>query len=249
VLRADGLHVRYGGEHVLRGITLIVPRRQVFAVIGPSGCGKSSLLRTFNRMNDRIAGLQVEGRVLFDGQDVYGPGVDVVSLRRRVGMVFQRPIPFPMSIHDNVACGPRLHGIATSRSDLEHIVEESLRRAGLWDEVRDRLRRHASELSGGQQQRLAIARALAVRPEVLLLDEPTSAVDPVGASHIEDTLVQLADAYTIVIVTHNMQQAARISQRTAFLLDGELVEEGATEQVFQRPGDPRTEAYLTGRFG
>jgi phosphate transport system ATP-binding protein len=249
VLAAVGLHVRYPGLHALKGVTLSVPMHGITAVIGPSGCGKSTLLRSFNRMNDRVPGVATEGRVLFRGQDVYGPGVDPVALRRRIGMVFQRPAVFPMSVFDNVAYGPRVHRLEPTRRGLRERVERSLRDAGLWAEVRDRLREPAAALSGGQQQRLAIARALAVDPEVILLDEPTSALDPIAAGHIEDTLQRLASRFTIVLVTHNLQQAARVARQTAFLLDGELVEVGPTEDLFHHPRDPRTEDYLTGRWG
>jgi phosphate transport system ATP-binding protein len=249
VIVSTGFHLWYGGLHALKGIDLAIRPRRITAIIGPSGCGKSSFLRSLNRMNDRVPGSRVQGRITFDGEDIYGPGVDVVELRRRVGMVFQKPVAFPMSVYDNVAYGPRLHRLVRSRAELDALVEASLRQAGLWDEVRDGLRRPAAPHSGGQLQRLAIARALAVQPEVILLDEPTSAIDPIGTARIEDTLQQLAGEYTIVLVTHNLQQAARISHRTAFFLAGELVEEGPTDAIFHRPRDRRTEDYLTGRLG
>jgi phosphate transport system ATP-binding protein len=249
VLRVSGLHVYYGALHVLRGVSLDVPRATILAIIGPSGCGKSSLLRALNRMNDRIPDHRVEGRVRLDGQDIYTRGVDVVALRRRIGMVFQKPIPFPMSVYDNVAYGPRLHRLVRSRGDLDVVVEASLRQSGLWDEVKDRLGVPAAELSGGQQQRLCIARALAVKPDVLLMDEPASALDPASTLKIEALARTLRETLTIVIVTHNMQQAARVSDSTAFMLAGEIVEYGPTAEIFTRPRDRRTEDYITGRFG
>jgi len=247
-LRTEDLEVWYGPVRALKGITLEMAANRVTALIGPSGCGKSTFLRALDRMNEVIPGVRTTGRVLLDGQDIYAPGVDPVEVRRRVGMVFQRPNPFPFSVFDNVAYGPRRHGV-TSRSELQAIVERSLKEAALWDEVKDRLRAPALELSGGQQQRLCIARALAVRPEVLLMDEPASALDPIATGRIEDLLTELARSYTIVIVTHNMQQAARVSDSTGFFLDGQLIEFGRTEEIFTRPRDPRTEAYITGRFG
>jgi phosphate transport system ATP-binding protein len=244
----EGLNLYYGEFHALRGVSLSAPERGITALIGPSGCGKSSLLKTVNRLNDLSEGCRVEGRVLLDGEDVYGGGMDVYTLRRRVGMVFQKPNPFPMSIYDNVAFGPRSHGIR-NRSALDGIVEESLRRAVIWDEVKDRLSGSALLLSGGQQQRLCIARALAVRPETLLMDEPTSALDPISTAKIEELASELKKSYTIIIVTHNMQQAARVSDRTAFFLLGEVVEHGDTGRIFTAPRDKRTEDYITGRFG
>ncbi|MDR0445687.1 MAG: phosphate ABC transporter ATP-binding protein PstB [Oscillospiraceae bacterium] len=241
------LNLFYGAFQALRGITLTAPERAVTALIGPSGCGKSTLLKTINRLNDLSEGCRVEGRVLLDGADIYDDA-DVYTLRRRVGMVFQKPNPFPMSVYDNVAFGPRTHGVR-SRASLDAAVEASLRRAAIWDEVKDRLNKSALLLSGGQQQRLCIARALAVEPEVLLLDEPTSALDPISTAKIEELASELKKTYTIVIVTHNMQQAARISDKTAFLLLGELVELGDTGQIFTAPRDKRTEDYITGRFG
>ena len=249
IFSVSGLHVHYGGAHVLKGVTLDIPRTGIQAIIGPPGCGKSTFLRALNRMNDRIAGHRIAGHVLLNGQDVYGRGVDVVALRRRIGMVFQKPIPFPMSIYESVAYAPRLHRLVRSRADQDAAVEKSLRQTGLWNEVKERLGVPASHLSGGQQQRLAIARALALDPEAILLDEPTSAIDPRGTAWIEDTLQHLGGEYTIVLVTHSIQQAARVSQRTAFFLDGEVVEEGPTDRIFHRPVDPRTEEYVTGGFG
>jgi phosphate transport system ATP-binding protein len=238
----------YGAHHALKRVTLDVPVHSVTAIIGPSGCGKSTLLRSFNRMNDLIPGVRVRGEVRVAGLDAYAPATDVVELRRRVGMVFQRPNPFPKSIFDNVAFGLRLIG-RRDRAELEARVEAALRQAALWDEARDRLSRSALALSGGQQQRLCIARALAVEPEVLLMDEPASALDPTATARIEELVLQLKERYTIVVVTHNMQQAARISDRTAFMLVGELVEVGETRQLFTRPREKLTEDYITGRFG
>lgn len=245
---SKGLTLYYGSVPAVRNVNLSVPERSVMALIGPSGCGKSTFLRCINRMNDFIEEVRVEGQVLIDGQDVYGPQTDVISLRRRVGMVFQRPNPFPFSIWENVAYGPRLHGVKDRRV-LDEIVERSLRGAALWDEVKDKLESSAMNLSGGQQQRLCIARAIAVEPEVLLMDEPTSALDPMGTAKVEELVRELKKSYTVIIVTHNMQQAARVSDRTAFFLMGELVEEGPTREIFTSPRDPRTEAYITGRFG
>lgn len=247
-IKVEHLNLYYGQEQALKDITIDIKANQITALIGPSGCGKTTFLRTLNRMNDLIDGVRIEGKVLLDGQDIYAPDVDVVALRKRVGMVFQRPNPFPMSIYDNVAFGPRIHGLKDKRR-LDEIVEASLRGAALWDEVRDRLHRSALGLSGGQQQRLCIARLLAVEPEVLLMDEPTSALDPVSTMKIEELLQELKKKYTIVIVTHNMQQAARVSDVTAFFLVGELIEYGETATIFTRPRDPRTEDYITGRFG
>jgi phosphate transport system ATP-binding protein len=240
--------VFYREREAVRRVSMEVPQGLVTAIIGPSGCGKSTLLRAINRMNDLIAGSRTTGQLLFDGEDVYGSAIDVAVLRRRVGMVFQKPNPFPKTIYDNVAYGPRLHG-SHSSSELAGIVEKSLRDAALWDEVKDGLERNALGLSGGQQQRLCIARALAVDPEILLMDEPTSALDPKATARIEDLIGELRGRYTIAIVTHNMQQAARVSDRTAFLYEGELVEFGVTEQVFTNPRESRTEDYITGRFG
>lgn len=242
------LNLYYGDFHALKNITMDISAHEVTALIGPSGCGKSTFLRTLNRMNDLIANVRITGTVEIDGRNIYDPSVDVALLRKRVGMVFQKPNPFPMSVYDNVAYGPRIHGIKR-RQELDSIVENSLRRAALWDEVRDRLHRSALGLSGGQQQRLCIARLLAVEPDILLMDEPTSALDPISMLKIEELVQKLKQDYTIVIVTHNMQQAARISQRTAFFLNGEVIEYDDTEVIFTRPRDQRTEDYVTGRFG
>ncbi len=237
----------YGDFRALKGIDLEIPENKITAFIGPSGCGKSTLLKTLNRMNDLVDGCRISGTFELDGEDIYGK-MDVNRLRRRVGMVFQKPNPFPMSVYDNIAYGPRTHGIH-SRIKLDDIVEKSLRGAAIWDEVKDRLKKSALGLSGGQQQRLCIARALAVQPDVLLMDEPTSALDPISTSKIEDLAMELKKDYTIVMVTHNMQQAARISDKTAFFLLGEVVEYDDTEKIFSSPGDKRTEDYITGRFG
>jgi phosphate transport system ATP-binding protein len=245
-LEAVGLSVYYGEKQAVREVDLVVPANQVVALIGPSGCGKSTLLRCFNRMNDLIGSARVEGRVVFQGEDLYADDVDAVEVRRRIGMVFQKPNPFPKSIYDNVAFGPRVNGIG---GDMDRLVEESLRRAALWDEVSDRLNDSAYALSGGQQQRLCIARTLAVRPEIVLMDEPASALDPIATQRIEELIYELKQEYTIVIVTHNMQQAARISDYTAFLYMGELIEYGPTETIFTNPREEKTEAYVTGRFG
>ena len=245
-LEARNLSVYYGETQAVKAISIAVPDRKVVAFIGPSGCGKSTLLRCFNRMNDLILGTRVEGEALFQGDNLYGPGVDAVEVRRRIGMVFQKPNPFPKSIFDNVAFGPRINGY---RGKVKELVERSLRQAALWDEVKDRLDASALALSGGQQQRLCIARALAVEPEVLLMDEPASALDPLATQKIEDLIYQLKQNYTVVIVTHNMQQAARVSDYTAFLYMGELIEYGPTKQLFTSPREEQTEAYITGRFG
>ena len=237
----------YGDFKALKNINLAIPEKQITAFIGPSGCGKSTLLKSLNRMNDLVEGCKITGEFLLDGEDIYGK-MDVTMLRKRVGMVFQQPNPFPMSIFDNVAYGPRTHGIR-SKVKLDEIVEESLKKAAIWDELKDRLKKSALGLSGGQQQRLCIARALAVEPDVLLMDEPTSALDPISTSKIEDLAIELKKCYTIVMVTHNMQQAARISDRTAFFLLGEVVEYDETEKIFSSPTDKRTEDYITGRFG
>ena len=248
ILSAQGLNLYYGENHALKDIMIDLPERKITALIGPSGCGKSTFLRTINRMNDLIPGVRITGSFTYRGQEIYAPGRDVTSLRKNIGMVFQKPNPFPMSIYDNVAYGPRTHGIR-SKVKLDEIVEESLRGAAIWDEVKDRLKKSALGLSGGQQQRLCIARALAVKPDVLLMDEATSALDPISTSKIEDLASELKKDYTIIMVTHNMQQAARISDHTAFFLLGELVEFGDTEQIFSMPRDKRTEDYITGRFG
>jgi phosphate transport system ATP-binding protein len=248
ILRLKDLHVRYGDAHAIKGVTLDVPERRVTALIGPSGCGKSTLLRCINRMNDLIPGARVTGAVTLAGQDVYAPDVDVAALRRHVGMVFQKPNPFPRSIFDNVAYGLRLER-RWGRQEMRVAVKDALVAANLWDEVKDRLDEPATGLSGGQQQRLCIARAIAIKPEVLLMDEPASALDPIATAKIEDLILELRQNYTVVIVTHNMQQAARISDYTAYFYLGELVEFGETRQVFENPREPRTEAYITGRFG
>ena len=243
----NDLDLYYGSFKALKSVNLKIAPNEVTAFIGPSGCGKSTLLKSLNRMNDLVEGCKITGEILLDGEDIYG-NIDVNHLRKRVGMVFQKPNPFPMSVYDNIAYGPRTHGVR-SRVKLDEIVEESLRRAAIWDELKDRLKKSALGLSGGQQQRLCIARALAVEPDVLLMDEPTSALDPISTSKIEDLAMELKSNYTIVIVTHNMQQAARISDKTAFFLLGELVESGPTEELFSMPKDKRTEDYITGRFG
>ena len=248
IMTVQGLDLWYGDHLALHDISLNIPEKSITALIGPSGCGKSTFLKTLNRMNDLIPGVKITGDVRYRDQDIFAPGTDVNELRREIGMVFQKPNPFPMSIYDNIAYGPRTHGIK-NRARLDEIVEKSLRGAAIWDEVKDRLKKNALGLSGGQQQRLCIARALAVEPEVLLMDEPTSALDPISTSKIEELAMQLKEQYTIVIVTHNMQQAVRISDRTAFFLLGELVECGDTQQLFSQPQDKRTEDYITGRFG
>ena len=248
IFTVNDLNLWYGAAQALHHVSLSVPEKSITALIGPSGCGKSTFLKTLDRMNDLIPGVRVEGQVLYRGEDIYAPSVDVNRLRREVGMVFQKPNPFPMSIYDNVAYGPRTHGVR-NRAQLDELVEKSLRGAAIWDEVKDRLKKNALGLSGGQQQRLCIARALAVEPSVLLMDEPTSAPDPISTSKIEELATELKKRYTIVIVTHNMQQALRISDNTAFFLLGELVEYGDTETMFSTPREKRTEDYITGRFG
>ncbi len=247
-IEVENLSLWYGAAQGLKDVSVEIGEHAVTAIIGPSGCGKSSFLRTLNRMNDHVPGTRLTGRVLLDGEDIYARGQDPARLRKRVGMVFQRPNPFPMTIYQNIAYGPRVHG-QRGEARLREIVEQSLRRAALWDEVRDKLQKSAFELSGGQQQRLCIARALAVEPEVLLMDEPASALDPVATSKIEELIVNLKESYTLIVVTHNMQQAGRISDRTAFFLSGELIEFGPTRDIFTRPRDRRTEDYVTGRFG
>src|ERR1700761_1992743 len=249
VFSCRDVNVYYGAKHALKGVSLDVGKKQVLAMIGPSGCGKSTFLRCLNRMNDTIAGARVEGQILLDGQDIHDASRDVVQLRTRVGMVFQKPNPFPKSIYDNVAYGPRIHGITRSRADLDEIVCTSLQRAGLWDEVKDRLSKPGTGLSGGQQQRLCIARAIAIQPEVILMDEPCSALDPIATARVEDLIEVLRESYAIVIVTHSMQQAARVSQRTAYFHMGELIEVGETDRVFTNPRHRLTEDYITGRFG
>lgn len=242
------LNLYYGENHALKNVSMDIRANAITAFIGPSGCGKSTFLKTLNRMNDLVENVRIEGKVLLDNQDIYAKGVDKTILRKRVGMVFQQPNPFPMSIYDNIAYGPRVHGIK-SKSKLDQIVEESLRGAAIFDEVKDRLKKSALGLSGGQQQRICIARALAVQPEVLLMDEPTSALDPISTSKIEELMEELKKKYTVVVVTHNMQQAVRVSDDTAFFLVGEMVEFGDTKTIFSYPKDKRTEDYITGRFG
>ncbi|CAM1641977.1 ABC transporter-like [Bartonella apihabitans] len=248
-MRGQDVKVFYGAKEALHGVSLDIPEHQVMALIGPSGCGKSTFLRCLNRMNDTIDGAKVTGLITLDGQDIYDPDIDVVELRARVGMVFQKPNPFPKSIYENVAYGPRIHGLAKSRKELDAIVEQSLVKAGLFDEVKDRLNDAGTGLSGGQQQRLCIARAIAVSPEVILMDEPCSALDPIATARIEELIDDLRENFTIVIVTHSMQQAARVSQYTAMFHLGDLVEVGETEMMFTSPKEQRTQDYITGRFG
>ena len=248
-IAARNVNVFYGAKQAINDVSIDISTGVVTAFIGPSGCGKSTFLRTLNRMNDTIAGCRVEGEIQLDGQDIYASGMDVVELRARVGMVFQKPNPFPKSIYENVAYGPRIHGLAGNKADMDAIVEKSLRRAGLWDEVKDRLAESGTALSGGQQQRLCIARAIAVSPEVILMDEPCSALDPIATARIEELIDDLRGRYAIVIVTHSMQQAARVSQRTAFFHLGKVVEYGPTEQIFTNPREERTKDYITGRYG
>ena len=244
----EDLHLYYGENHALKGVNMDIKENAITAFIGPSGCGKSTFLKTLNRMNDLVDNVRITGTVKLDGEDIYGKNIDTTILRKKVGMVFQQPNPFPMSIYDNIAYGPRVHGIKDKKS-LDRIVEDSLRGAAIWDEVKDRLKKSALGLSGGQQQRICIARALAVEPEVLLMDEPTSALDPISTTKIEDLMEELKKKYTVVVVTHNMQQAARVSDYTAFFLVGEMVEYGETNAIFKFPQDKRTEDYITGRFG
>ena len=248
IITVEDLNLWYGSTQALHHVSMEIPEKSITALIGPSGCGKSTFLKTLDRMNDLVPGVRIEGTVRYDGRDIFAPDVDVNELRRQVGMVFQKPNPFPMSIYDNVAYGPRTHGVR-NRAKLDEIVEQSLRSAAFWDEVKDRLKKNALGLSGGQQQRLCIARALAVEPQVLLMDEPTSALDPISTSKIEELAIELKKRYTIVIVTHNMQQALRISDRTAFFLLGELIEYDDTERMFSTPSQKKTEDYITGRFG
>ena len=247
-MNIEHLNLWYGEKHALKDTSLEIKENKITAFIGPSGCGKSTFLKILNRMQDFVKGVKIEGKVTLDGEDIFDPKVDTTLLRKKVGMVFQQPNPFPMSIYDNIAYGPRIHGIK-ARSELDKIVEESLKGAALWDEVKDNLNKSALGMSGGQQQRLCIARCMAVHPEVILLDEPTSALDPISTLKIEELLMQLKEKYTIVIVTHNMQQASRIADYTAFFYQGEIVEYGETEQIFSFPKDKRTEDYITGRFG
>jgi phosphate transport system ATP-binding protein len=248
-MTARDVNVFYGSKQAINKVSIDVSMENVTAFIGPSGCGKSTFLRTLNRMNDTVASARTEGRITLDGEDIYSSGMDVVQLRARVGMVFQKPNPFPKSIYENVAYGPRIHGLASSKADLDQIVEKSLRRAGLWDEAKDRLAESGTAMSGGQQQRLCIARAIAVDPEVILMDEPCSALDPIATAKIEELIHELRGRYAIVIVTHNMQQAARVSQRTAFFHLGTLVEYGDTSEIFTNPRETRTKDYITGRYG
>ncbi|MCX4257867.1 MAG: phosphate ABC transporter ATP-binding protein PstB [Oscillospiraceae bacterium] len=247
IIKTEGMNLWYGSHHALKDITIGLPEKRITALIGPSGCGKSTFLKSLNRMNDLVEGCRIDGNITLDGVNIYRD-MDVNILRKRVGMVFQKPNPFPMSIYDNIAYGPRVHGIK-SRLKLDEIVERSLRQAAIWDECKDRLKKSALGMSGGQQQRLCIARALAVEPEILLMDEPTSALDPISTSKIEDLAAELREKYTIAIVTHNMQQAARIADKTAFFLLGEVVEFDDTDKIFSSPADKRTEDYITGRFG
>jgi phosphate transport system ATP-binding protein len=249
VMSARAVNVYYGEKHAVRNVSLDIGRNQVLAMIGPSGCGKSSFLRCLNRMNDTILGARVDGTITLDGQDIYQPQQNVAQLRARVGIVFQKPTPFPQSIYDNVAYGPRIHGLVKGRGDLDELVATSLQRAGLWDEVKDRLSSSGTSLSGGQQQRLCIARTIAINPEVILMDEPTSALDPIASARIEDLIDELRANYAIAVVTHNMQQAARVSQRTAYFHMGDLIEIGPTNLVFTNPQQRLTEDYITGRFG
>ena len=248
IMTAKDLNLWYDNTQALKNVNITIPEKSITAFIGPSGCGKSTFLKTLNRMNDLIPTVKIKGEVCYNGQNIYDSSVDVNELRREIGMVFQKPNPFPMSIYDNIAYGPRTHGIK-SKVKLDVIVEQSLRDAAIWDEVKDRLKKNALGMSGGQQQRLCIARALAVKPKILLMDEPTSALDPISTSRIEELAIELKKSYTIVIVTHNMQQAVRISDNTAFFLLGELIEYGETEKLFSQPVDKRTEDYITGRFG
>jgi len=248
IVIAKNLNLYYGNSHALKNVNIDIEKNSVTALIGPSGCGKSTFLRTINRMNDLIDSVKIDGEVIYENKNIYSSDYDVIDLRKKVGMVFQKPNPFPMSIYDNIAYGPRVHGL-TNKKELDEIVENSLKGAALWDEVKDRLKKSALGLSGGQQQRLCIARTLAVEPEVLLMDEPTSALDPISTLKVEELMDVLKKKYTVIIVTHNMQQAGRISDNTAFFLNGEIVEYGKTEDIFYKPKDKRTEDYITGRFG
>ncbi len=248
-ITAKGVQVYYGDNHAIKDVSVEILDKTVTAFIGPSGCGKSTFLRAINRMNDTIESCRMEGTITLDGHDIYAPGVDPVQLRAKVGMVFQKPNPFPKSIYDNIAYGPRIHGLASSRADLDEIVERSLRRGAIWDEVKDRLDQPGTGLSGGQQQRLCIARAVATEPEVLLMDEPCSALDPIATEQVEELITELRQNFAVIIVTHSMQQAARVSQKTAYFHLGNLVEYGETGKIFTNPEDPRTENYITGRIG
>lgn len=247
-IKIENMDLFYGNFHALKNINLDIEANKITAFIGPSGCGKSTLLKSLNRMNDMVEGCRITGKIILDGEEIFNRKMDVNQLRKKVGMVFQKPNPFPMSIYDNIAYGPRTHGIK-KKSELDEIVEQSLRNAAIWEEMKDNLKKSALALSGGQQQRLCIARALAVQPDVLLMDEPTSALDPISTSKIEDCVMQLKEKYTIVVVTHNMQQAVRISDKTVFFLLGEIIESGNTEQIFSMPKNQKTEDYITGRFG
>jgi len=249
IFQVKGVDVFYGDNHAIKNVYLDIARNEVISLIGPSGCGKSTFIRCLNRMNDTIESARISGEVMLEGEDIYSKDMDVVMLRARVGMVFQKPNPFPKSIYDNVAYGPRIHGLVDTRSDLDDIVKESLQKAGLWEEVKDRLTSIGTSLSGGQQQRLCIARTIAVGPEVILMDEPCSALDPIATAKIEDLIDELREKYAIVIVTHSMQQAARVSQRTAYFHLGEIIEVGDTDQIFTNPKEKLTEDYITGRFG
>jgi len=249
IFQVKGVDVFYGDNHAIKNVNLDIARNEVISLIGPSGCGKSTFIRCLNRMNDTIESARISGEVMLEGEDIYSKDMDVVMLRARVGMVFQKPNPFPKSIYDNVAYGPRIHGLVDTRSDLDDIVKESLQKAGLWEEVKDRLTAIGTSLSGGQQQRLCIARTIAVGPEVILMDEPCSALDPIATAKIEDLIDELREKYAIVIVTHSMQQAARVSQRTAYFHLGEIIEVGDTDQIFTNPKEKLTEDYITGRFG
>ena len=248
IITVKDMNLWYGDHQALKNIHIEIPEKSITAFIGPSGCGKSTFLKTLNRMNDLVPGVKITGDIRYQGQDIFGKDIDVNQLRKEIGMVFQKPNPFPMSIYDNIAYGPRTHGI-TNKTQLDEIVERALRDAAIWDEVKDRLKKNALGMSGGQQQRLCIARALAVQPKILLMDEPTSALDPISTSRIEELVLELKEKYTIVMVTHNMQQAVRVSDQTAFFLLGELVEYGETDLIFSQPRDQRTEDYITGRFG
>lgn len=248
-MQAENLSVFYGEKQALFNVDLPVYKNEITALIGPSGCGKSTFLRCLNRMNDRIENARVEGKVFLDGYDIYKPKVDVVLLRERVGMVFQKPNPFPKSVYDNVAYAPRIHGVVTTKQDMDELVEKSLRRAGLWEEVKDRLNEPGTALSGGQQQRLCIARTIAIKPEVILMDEPCSALDPIATGIIEELMKELKEKFTIVIVTHSMAQASRVSDRTAFFHMGKIIEQGMTKQIFEQPEKPQTRDYITGKFG
>ena len=249
IVNCKNVSVYYGQKKAINNINIDIDRRSITAFIGPSGCGKSTFLRTINRMNDTIDSCRIEGSVIVDGKDIYGPSIDVVPLRAKVGMVFQKPNPFPKSIYENVAYGPRIHGLASNKSELDDIVEKALKGAGLWNEARDRLDESGTSLSGGQQQRLCIARTIAVEPQIILMDEPCSALDPIATSNIEDLMSELAKEYTIIIVTHSMQQAARVSQKTAYFHLGNLIEYGDTKEIFVRPKDSQTEAYISGKIG